>query len=78
MAGGKDGFSMLVDSGASAHFVVGDLIPDLCDSLESYQELKAPMIITAASMRRVYGTTCLLYTSPSPRDATLSRMPSSA
>jgi len=23
-------------------------------------------------------TTCLLYTSPSPRDATLSRMPSSA
>ena len=26
----------------------------------------------------VYSTTCLLYTSPSPRDATLSRMPSSA
>ena len=25
-----------------------------------------------------YGTPCLLYTSPSPRDATLSRMPSSA
>ena len=24
------------------------------------------------------GTDCLLYTSPSPRDATLSRMPSSA
>ena len=24
------------------------------------------------------GMTCLLYTSPSPRDATLSRMPSSA
>ena len=24
------------------------------------------------------GTNCLLYTSPSPRDATLSRMPSSA
>ena len=27
--------------------------------------------------KRLYGT-CLLYTSPSPRDATLSRMPSSA
>ena len=27
---------------------------------------------------RQYGDTCLLYTSPSPRDATLSRMPSSA
>ena len=26
----------------------------------------------------VHYTTCLLYTSPSPRDATLSRMPSSA
>ena len=26
----------------------------------------------------VYGSPCLLYTSPSPRDATLSRMPSSA
>ena len=25
-----------------------------------------------------YATACLLYTSPSPRDATLSRMPSSA
>ena len=29
-------------------------------------------------LQRVYGTSCLLYTSPSPRDATLSRMPSSA
>ena len=28
--------------------------------------------------REVYGSACLLYTSPSPRDATLSRMPSSA
>ena len=26
----------------------------------------------------IIGMTCLLYTSPSPRDATLSRMPSSA
>ena len=32
------------------------------------------------NMRRrdFHGYTCLLYTSPSPRDATLSRMPSSA
>ena len=28
--------------------------------------------------RGVWSTICLLYTSPSPRDATLSRMPSSA
>ena len=29
-------------------------------------------------IRVIHGKTCLLYTSPSPRDATLSRMPSSA
>ena len=32
--------------------------------------------LSAAQMKRIKG--CLLYTSPSPRDATLSRMPSSA
>ena len=32
----------------------------------------------AAPESRTYGRGCLLYTSPSPRDATLSRMPSSA
>ena len=34
--------------------------------------------IDAFGFSRPYGMTCLLYTSPSPRDATLSRMPSSA
>ena len=29
-------------------------------------------------LKELYFNTCLLYTSPSPRDATLSRMPSSA
>ena len=33
---------------------------------------------TFAGLRRVRSFACLLYTSPSPRDATLSRMPSSA
>ena len=32
----------------------------------------------AAAGNITVGTNCLLYTSPSPRDATLSRMPSSA
>ena len=31
-----------------------------------------------AVANNIKGTICLLYTSPSPRDATLSRMPSSA
>ena len=30
------------------------------------------------NQKRIRGMICLLYTSPSPRDATLSRMPSSA
>ena len=32
----------------------------------------------SAGHARAHSTPCLLYTSPSPRDATLSRMPSSA
>ena len=35
-----------------------------------------PTATTSSAMLPAY--TCLLYTSPSPRDATLSRMPSSA
>ena len=37
--------------------------------------------VTGTANQRIFGKatgTCLLYTSPSPRDATLSRMPSSA
>ena len=47
-------------------------------------QLVAPMlddaVISSAdgSIRAVPASVCLLYTSPSPRDATLSRMPSSA
>ena len=36
------------------------------------------VIKTAVAMATAVLITCLLYTSPSPRDATLSRMPSSA
>ena len=42
------------------------------DELRTYGELKEHL----KNKMRAY--TCLLYTSPSPRDATLSRMPSSA
>ena len=38
---------------------------------------KAPTIKKVAK-KKTKKKTCLLYTSPSPRDATLSRMPSSA
>ena len=49
----------------------------LTESLErGDKEAAAEAKHTVRSM--VYAHTCLLYTSPSPRDATLSRMPSSA
>ena len=35
-------------------------------------------VIRSDQMLDAYSSVCLLYTSPSPRDATLSRMPSSA
>ena len=38
----------------------------------------APRLLILAGATGVGKSTCLLYTSPSPRDATLSRMPSSA
>ena len=33
---------------------------------------------SSSTKKRMHSSICLLYTSPSPRDATLSRMPSSA
>ena len=43
---------------------------------ESTTESDYELQLEAENLEDVY--TCLLYTSPSPRDATLSRMPSSA
>ena len=37
-----------------------------------------PKVLVSASAVGIYGDPCLLYTSPSPRDRTRSRMPSSA
>ena len=61
---------------------VGD-VPMVCvpadHHIEGIDSFKAVVrdAIEIASSRDVF-VTCLLYTSPSPRDATLSRMPSSA
>ena len=46
----------------------------------SYEDFVKTIFISLdqASAKYVEDLTCLLYTSPSPRDATLSRMPSSA
>ena len=46
----------------------------------SAKEFVTPLSITALSQGKVYSElfSCLLYTSPSPRDSVVSRMPSSA
>ena len=55
---------------------------DLCRKLRSRNETKnMPIIILSARGEegdRTLGLDCLLYTSPSPRDLSTSRMPSSA
>ena len=58
------------------------LHPKLQDSVDKLHDLPQGASIGTASKRRqsqlLNIRSCLLYTSPSPRDATLSRMPSSA
>ena len=55
-------------------FSYGDYLR--CGSMASKSKIMQSVINFANSGGMVMG--CLLYTSPSPRDATLSRMPSSA
>ena len=45
---------------------------------KKHKKLKSPKKASKRACKLARQSTCLLYTSPSPRDATLSRMPSSA
>ena len=45
---------------------------------KDYNQAPNTAVVTAKEMVEKYGNACLLYTSPSPRDGLLSRMPSSA
>ena len=58
--------------------VVKQAIPNM--PIKRSDVVKAIIVRTKKTIRRQDGMyiSCLLYTSPSPRDATLSRMPSSA
>ena len=51
----KDEFSMLVDSGASAHFIDSNLLPDLHEFLFNRRELQPRMVIQTAGLRSIYG-----------------------
>ena len=55
-------------------YVFTDIPVDLRDEVRRYREL----VIQRREIYRTLNELCLLYTSPSPRDGLLSRMPSSA
>ena len=56
--------------------VMNDLIEDLLNQALTLQS--PPSFVSSDNSTTTYPGTCLLYTSPSPRDGLLSRMPSSA
>ena len=55
----------------------GSLNPDLINEVADYLEMPVISVQEVATFYENYNH-CLLYTSPSPRDGLLSRMPSSA
>ena len=58
--------------------VLGTLYPRLDDDPHLVFAVGGLVLTNVLSITTAILATCLLYTSPSPRDATLSRMPSSA
>ena len=64
--------------GADVDWIVCALVHDLGDDLAPLNHDSLAAAIVKPYVREECSWTCLLYTSPSPRDATLSRMPSSA
>ena len=71
----------LVDSGEGGAETAEDAVRELAAAIESFDydeviELTDPLSLPY--LHDYQSSICLLYTSPSPRDATLSRMPSSA
>ena len=71
--------SMVVVDQYSDHTGLSQLLKDnLSGSLAASRQAEFTELLAASSVISLHVFACLLYTSPSPRDATLSRMPSSA
>ena len=62
---------MSIYFGGGSYYIDYDQKVELIDFINDIEDLVGYQI-------EVHGHTCLLYTSPSPRDRTRSRMPSSA
>ena len=84
---GKDGDLVEVAPGYARNFLLPfgkavPLTPAVMKQVEHRRakeaERQAALKQEAIDFKTALSTICLLYTSPSPRDATLSRMPSSA
>ena len=58
-----------IPAGQTSTTILFDILEDTQDEVDELFDV---------NLSNPQGATCLLYTSPSPRDATLSRMPSSA
>ena len=72
----KDGFCSIVDNYQLFYI---DLWGVVHNGINLHKEaINVLKEITKKGKEYILLTNCLLYTSPSPRDATLSRMPSSA
>ena len=73
--------SLRVSSNEFVKIKNSELIKMFEECIQNIKEIAYYWATTASDNKRVTNTTaegCLLYTSPSPRDATLSRMPASA
>ena len=71
-AGGREPVGLFFATDLVVHLLLNGYAPRI-HVVVGGEQLRALIVLLAP-----LATACLLYTSPSPRDATLSRMPSSA
>ena len=68
----------VVGTGSSRKSAINSLIWHIGEDIAFVPNKKTGGIIIGSKIAPIFFNTCLLYTSPSPRDRTRSRMPSSA